>query len=98
HVPEGATPKEGPSAGVAITSAIISVFTGKLIPSDVGMTGEITSKGEVKKIGGLKEKSIAAHRSKLKTIIIPKSNENDIEDIPEEIRQELKIILVEEYE
>ncbi|MEG7978592.1 MAG: endopeptidase La [Mollicutes bacterium UO1] len=98
HAPEGATPKEGPSAGIALTSAIISVLTGRVIPRDIGMTGEITLHGHVEAIGGLKEKAIAACRSELKTIIIPKSNEKDIEDIPEEVRQELKIITVEEYE
>jgi ATP-dependent Lon protease len=98
HAPEGATPKEGPSAGIALTSAIISALTGEIIPRDIGMTGEITLHGHVEAIGGLKEKSIAAHRSELKTIIIPKANEPDIEDIPLEIRQNLKIILVEEYE
>lgn len=98
HVPEGSTPKEGPSAGVALTSAIISALTGQIVPRDIGMTGEITLHGHVEAIGGLKEKAIAAHRSELKTIIIPKANERDIEDIPLEIRQNLKIILVEEYE
>src|SRR4051812_36251784 len=98
HAPEGATPKEGPSAGVALTSAIISALTGKIIPSDIGMTGEITLHGHVGEIGGLKEKAIAAHRSELKTIIIPKANEKDIEDIPAEVRQELEIITAEEYE
>jgi len=98
HVPEGAIPKEGPSAGIALTSAIISALTGKKVPQDVGMTGEITLHGHVEAIGGLKEKAIAAHRSGLKTIIIPKANEKDIEDIPLEIRQELKIIMAKEYE
>jgi ATP-dependent Lon protease len=98
HVPEGATPKEGPSAGIALTSAIISALTEQAIPSDIGMTGEITLHGHVEPIGGLKEKSIAAHRSELKTIIIPKANEKDIDDIPQEIRQNLEIILVEEYQ
>ncbi|CAG8665335.1 611_t:CDS:2, partial [Ambispora gerdemannii] len=97
HVPEGATPKEGPSAGIALTSAIISVLTGRSISRDLGMTGEITLHGHVGEIGGLKEKAIAARRSELKTIIIPKANEKDIEDIPLEVRQELKIIPVEEY-
>src|SRR6185436_11008211 len=98
HAPEGATPKEGPSAGIALTSAIISALTSRIIPRDIGMTGEITLHGHVEAIGGLKEKAIAACRSELKTIIVPKANEKDIEDIPEEVRQELKIILVEEYE
>ncbi|CAI2162045.1 2947_t:CDS:10 [Funneliformis geosporum] len=98
HAPEGAVEKEGPSAGVTLTTAILSALTKKKIPSDIGMTGEITSKGKILKIGGLKEKAIAAHRSGLKLIIIPKANERDIEDIPSEIRQDLKIVLVEEYE
>ncbi|CAG8453566.1 10952_t:CDS:2, partial [Ambispora leptoticha] len=98
HVPEGAIPKEGPSAGIALTSAIISALTSKRVPQDVGMTGEITLHGHVEAIGGLKEKAIAAHRSGLKTIIIPKTNEKDIEDIPLEVRRELKIIMVREYE
>jgi len=98
HAPEGATPKEGPSAGIALTSAIISALTDRVIPRDIGMTGEITLHGHVEAIGGLKEKAIAACRSELKTIIIPKSNEKDIEDIPKEVRDQLKIITVEEYE
>ena len=98
HAPEGATPKEGPSAGIALTSAIISALTGQAISQEIGMTGEITLHGHVGEIGGLKEKAIAAHRSQLKTIIIPKSNEKDIEEIPTEIQKELKIILVEEYD
>ena len=98
HVPEGATPKEGPSAGIALTSSIISSLTGQIISSDIGMTGEITILGNVKAIGGLKEKTIAAHRSGLKTIIIPKSNEKDIKDIPLEIRKEIEILFVEKYE
>ncbi|WNE40266.1 MAG: Lon protease 1 [Mycoplasmataceae bacterium] len=98
HAPEGAVKKDGPSAGIALTTAILSALTNQKIPADIGMTGEITSKGKVLGIGGLKEKAIAAHRSELKTIIIPKANEKDIEDIPEEIRQKLEIILVEEYE
>nr|CAG8476576.1 5885_t:CDS:10 [Entrophospora candida] len=98
HAPEGAVEKEGPSAGVALTTAILSALTNQKVSSDIGMTGEITSKGKILKIGGLKEKAIAAHRSELKTIIIPKANEKDIEDIPLEVRQNLKIVLVEEYE
>ena len=98
HAPEGAVEKEGPSAGIALTTAILSALTNQKVPADIGMTGEITSKGKVLEIGGLKEKAIAACRSELKTIIIPKSNEKDIEDIPEEVRRELTIIPVEEYE
>jgi ATP-dependent Lon protease len=94
HVPEGATPKDGPSAGITITTAILSAITGKLIDKEVGMTGEMTLRGYVLPIGGLREKSIAAHRSGLKTILIPKENEKDIEDIPTEVRSALKIISV----
>ncbi|CAG8840028.1 14653_t:CDS:2, partial [Racocetra persica] len=98
HAVEGAVPKEGPSAGIALTSAIISALTKQAISTEVGMTGEITLHGHVEAIGGLKEKAIAAHRSGLKTIIIPKANEKDIDDIPEEVRQNLEIITVDEYE
>src|SRR5437763_10818057 len=98
HALEGATPKEGPSAGIALTSAILSALTGQIIPGDLGMTGEISLHGRVEAIGGLKEKAIAAHRSGLKKIIIPRANEKYIEDIPLEVRQELEIISVAEYE
>ncbi|WP_026399464.1 endopeptidase La [Acholeplasma equifetale] len=95
HVPEGAVPKDGPSAGVTLATAILSAATNQYVRKDVGMTGEITLRGYVLPIGGLKEKAIAAHRSGLKTILIPKENARDIEDIPEEVRKELKIIPVE---
>ena len=95
HVPEGAIPKDGPSAGITMATAIFSAATHRLIRKEVGMTGEITLRGYVLPIGGLKEKSIAAHRSGLKTIIIPKDNAKDIDDIPEEVRNALEIIPVE---
>lgn len=95
HVPEGAVPKDGPSAGITIATAIISAATHRYVHKEIGMTGEITLRGYVLPIGGLKEKSIAAHRSGLKTILIPKENEKDIEDIPQEVRDALKIIPVE---
>jgi len=100
HAPEGAVEKEGPSAGITLTTAILSALTNQKVPADIGMTGEITSKGKILKIGGLKEKAIAAHRSDLKTIVIPKANERDIEDIPKETYEHFKknIILAEEYE
>ncbi len=98
HVPEGAVPKDGPSAGVTLATAIVSLFTNKAVRSDLGMTGEITLRGKVLPIGGLKEKSISAHRSGLKTIIIPKGNEKDIDDIPEQVRNELQIILADQID
>ncbi len=98
HVPEGAIPKDGPSAGVTIATALISVLSQRKVDRFVGMTGEITLKGRVLPIGGLKEKAIAALRSGLKEIVIPKGNEKDIDDIPKEVRDALKITLVETIE
>ncbi|MCC3647471.1 endopeptidase La [Cytobacillus oceanisediminis] len=94
HVPEGAVPKDGPSAGITITTALVSALSGKPIRREVGMTGEITLRGRVLPIGGLKEKSLSAHRAGLTKIILPKDNEKDIEDIPESIREELDFVLV----
>lgn len=94
HVPEGAVPKDGPSAGVALTTAIASIFTQRKVDHTLGMTGEITLRGRVLPIGGLREKSIAAHRSGLKKILIPKENIKDIEDIPESVVNELEIVPV----
>ncbi len=95
HVPEGAVPKDGPSAGVTITTAIVSALTNKKVDHHIGMTGEITLRGRVLPIGGLKEKSIAAHRSGLTTIMIPIDNERDLEDVPEDVKKNLEIIPVE---
>lgn len=94
HAPEGAVPKDGPSAGVTMTTAIISALNKHPVRADIAMTGEITLRGNVLPIGGLREKSIAAHRSGIKTIFIPKDNEKNIEDIPETIRKDMEIILV----
>jgi ATP-dependent Lon protease len=94
HVPEGATPKDGPSAGVAMATAMISVLTGVPIRKDVAMTGEITLRGRVLPIGGLKEKLLAALRSGIKTVLIPKENEKDLQDIPDNVKNELEIVPV----
>ena len=93
HVPGGAVPKDGPSAGVTMATAIASLVTGRLVRDDVAMTGEITLRGQVLPIGGLKEKVLAAHRVGIKTVIIPKRNENDLDDIPEEVRDSVKFVL-----
>ena len=94
HVPEGAVPKDGPSAGVTLTTALVSALTSKPVDCHIGMTGEITLRGSVLPIGGLREKSIAAQRSGLKKIFIPSENERDIEDIPQEVRDVLEIVPV----
>jgi ATP-dependent Lon protease len=91
HVPEGATPKDGPSAGIAMCTALVSVQTGIPVRADVAMTGEITLRGEVLRIGGLKEKLLAAHRGGIKTVIIPAENERDLKEIPSNIKADLII-------
>jgi ATP-dependent Lon protease len=98
HVPAGATPKDGPSAGVTMTMALISLLTDRPIRPDLGMTGEITLRGQILPVGGIKEKMLAAHRAGLKTIILPKLNEPDLDDIPQEIRSQLNFHLVEHME
>jgi ATP-dependent Lon protease len=96
HVPAGAIPKDGPSAGVAMFTALVSLFTDRPVKADVAMTGEITLRGRVLPVGGIKEKVLAAKRAGIKTVILPKENENNLEEIPPQIKEGMKFILVEE--
>jgi ATP-dependent Lon protease len=92
HIPAGAQPKDGPSAGVTIATALVSLISQRPVKSEVGMTGEITLRGQVLPVGGIKEKVLAAHRSGLKTIILPTKNKPDLDDLPEEVRKEMNFI------
>ena len=98
HVPAGAVPKDGPSAGVTMATALTSLLTGRSVRDDIAMTGEITLRGQVLPVGGIKEKILAAHRAGLKTIILPNRNEKDLDDLPQEVRDSLKFVLVEKVE
>ena len=98
HVPAGAIPKDGPSAGVTITTAIISVLTGRPVKRNVAMTGEVTLRGEVLPIGGVKEKVLAARAAKINTVILPKLNERDLVDVPEPIKRDMTFFFVEHVE
>lgn len=98
HVPAGAQPKDGPSAGVTIVTALVSLVSGRSIKADVGMTGEITLRGQVLPVGGVKEKMLAAHRAGLKTVILPSKNEADLEELPDEVRSDLEFHLVDMME
>ena len=95
HVPEGATPKDGPSAGIAMVTSIVSSITNIPVNREIAMTGEVTITGQVLQIGGLKEKLLAAHRAGVKKVLIPKENEKDLVDIPKKVREDIKIIPVE---
>ena len=98
HVPEGAVPKDGPSAGVTITTALVSALSGRKVHHDVAMTGEVTLRGRVLPIGGLKEKSLAALQYGAKTVVIPKENKKDLEEIPEVVRNNVRFVLADKIE
>ena len=94
HVPEGATPKDGPSAGITMATAILSALTGKAVRGDVAMTGEITLRGDVLPIGGLKEKSLAARRIGIKTVLVPNGNKKDVDELPETLKRDVQFVFV----
>jgi ATP-dependent Lon protease len=98
HVPEGAIPKDGPSAGVTMATAFISALTGRVVHHDIAMTGEITLRGRILPVGGLKEKSMAAHRAGITTIIVPSRNKKDLVEIPKKIQRDLKFVFVDRME
>jgi ATP-dependent Lon protease len=98
HIPAGAQPKDGPSAGVAMATALVSLISGRPVRPDVGMTGEITLRGQVLPVGGIKEKILAAHRSGLKTVILPTRNEADLEELPDEVKQQINFVFAEMIE
>lgn len=98
HVPEGAVPKDGPSAGVAMATSLVSALTGQKTKKDIAMTGEITLRGRVMEIGGVKEKVIAAHRAGIKTVVLPKSNRKDMEDVPDKVKRDIKFVFVDDLD
>jgi ATP-dependent Lon protease len=98
HVPAGAIPKDGPSAGVALYTALVSLMMGRTVRADLAMTGEISLRGLVLPVGGIKEKTIAAHRAGIRTVMLPARNRKDLEDIPESVRKEMEFIWLERVE
>ncbi|MEN8809553.1 MAG: S16 family serine protease, partial [Desulfobacterales bacterium] len=98
HLPAGALPKDGPSAGIAMMSAFTSLFSNRAIKSDVGITGEVTLRGRILPVGGIKSKVLAAHRAGLTTVILPKKNERDLDDLPDEVLKSMAFIAVERAE
>jgi ATP-dependent Lon protease len=98
HVPAGAIPKDGPSAGVALYTALVSLLTGRTVRNDVAMTGEISLRGLVLPVGGIKEKTVAAHRAGIRTVMLPARNRRDLDDIPESVRKELTFVWLERVE
>ena len=98
HVPAGAIPKDGPSAGITMIMAMASLFSGKPVRGDIGMTGEVTLRGRVLPVGGIKMKILAAHRAGIKTVILPKRNERDLEDLPDDVRSALTFVPVEQID
>jgi len=98
HVPEGAVPKDGPSAGITMASSLFSLITGLKIKESLAMTGELTLTGSVLPVGGIKEKVIAAHRGKIKTILLPKENERDMKSIPDNIKKDIQFYFVSNME
>jgi ATP-dependent Lon protease len=94
HIPEGAIPKDGPSAGITLASALVSACTGRPVDKSIAMTGEITLRGNILPVGGIKEKILAAHRSQMHTVMIPRPNRKDLQDIPKQLKQEIEVVLV----
>ena len=94
HIPEGAVPKDGPSAGVTMCTAVISALSGRAVRREIAMTGEITLRGDVLPVGGIREKVLAAHRAGIKKILLPRDNEKDIEELPASVRRDLEFVLL----